>query len=229
MCFVLFFFLLLFLHLPIIYLSLAIAFFNFIFHCLTIYINLITVLLLLLLMSFLSLLLLLLLLSQLFLRKQVGESSKQGIQVAWSSPINHVKWSISRFRGVYRDLTVSGGSSFWYYLKAFDHSVMSQRAPLLVVVSVLYLPLHFIIIVIIIVVIAITFIANVIFIIFIIIRFFITSSLLFLWGKSTVWFCFFEFLHLSQPDPSDHHTVLTHYLHTIIGHHLIMVTWRKGT
>ena len=72
-------------------LSLAITFFNFIFHCLTIYINLIIVLLLLLLMSLLSLLLLLLLLSQLFLRKQVGESSKQGIQVAWSSPINHVK------------------------------------------------------------------------------------------------------------------------------------------
>ena len=178
--------LLLFFHLPIIDLSLVITFFNVICHILTIYLSLIIILLLFLFMSFLLLLLLLL---QLFLRNQVGESSKQVIQAAWSTPIHHVKWWISRFRGVYRDLTASGGSSFWYYLKAFGHSVMSQGAPLLVVVGVLYLPLHFIIIVI-----TIAFIVN---IIFIIIRIFITSSLLFLWGKLAVWFCFFQFLHLS--------------------------------
>ena len=60
----------------------------------------------------------------------------------------------------------------------------------LVVVGVLYLPLHFIIavVIIIIVIITITFIVNIIFIIFIIIRIFIKSILLFLWGKFTVWF-----------------------------------------
>ena len=60
-------------------------------------------------MSFLSL----------FLRNQLGESSKQGIQVTWSIPIHHVKWWISRFRGVYRNFIASGKSSFWYYLKSF--------------------------------------------------------------------------------------------------------------
>ena len=69
----------------------------------------------------------------------------------------------------------------------------------LVVVGVLYLPLHFIIavVIIIIVIITITFIVNIIFIIFIIIRIFIKSILLFLWGKLIVCFCFFQFLHLS--------------------------------
>ena len=143
------------------------------------------------------------------------ESSKQGIQAAWSNPIHHIKWWISRFRGVYRSLTASGGSSFYCYLKAFYHSVMSQGAVLLAVVGILYLPLNFIIIVIIIVIITIIFIVNIIFIIFIIIRIFITSSLPFLWGKLTVWFCFFQFLHLSEPDPHDHHLVLTQYLDII--------------
>ena len=65
-------------------------------------------------------------------------------------------------------------------LKVFGHSVMLQGAPLLVVVGVVYMPLHFIIIVIISVIITIAFTVNIIFIIFIIIRIFITSSLLFL-------------------------------------------------
>ena len=94
------------------------------------------------------------------------EKPKQGIPAAWS------KWWISRFRVVYRDFTASVGSSSRYYLKAFGHFVISQEAPLLVVVGVLYLPLHFIIIVIIIVIITITFIVNIVFIIFIIIRIF---------------------------------------------------------
>ena len=100
---------------------------------------------------------------------------------------------------------------------------MSQGAPLLAVVGVLYLPLNFIFIVIIIII-TITFIVNIISIIFIIIRVFITGRLLFLWGKLTVWFRFFQFLHLSLPDPRDHHLVLTPYLDVIIWHHLIMVT-----
>ena len=180
----------------IIYLGLAFSFFNFIFPVLTIYLIPIIILLLLLFVILIIVIIIIIIIT-VILEKSSGESSKQEIQATWSTPIHHVKWWISRFRGVYRDLTASGGSSFWYYLKAFGHSVMSQGAPLLVVVGVLYLPLHFIIIVIIIVIITITFIVNIIFIIFIIIRIFITSSLLFLWGKLTVWFCFFQFLHLS--------------------------------
>ena len=72
---------------------------------------------------------------------------------------------------------------------------------MLVVVGILYLPLHFIIIFIIIVtiiiaIIIITFIVNAIFIIFIITRILTQNSLLFLWGNLIVWFYFFQFLHL---------------------------------
>ena len=60
--------------------------------------------LLLLRLSLLQLLFWLILPAQLFLRNLVGESFKQGIQAAWSTPIHHVKWWISRFRGIYRAL-----------------------------------------------------------------------------------------------------------------------------
>ena len=132
---------------------------------------------------------------QLFLRNLVVESSKQGIQAAWSTPIHHVKWWISRFRGEYRDLAASEGELFLILLKGFRPFCNVTRSSVLVIVGVLYLSLHFIFIVNIIVII--TFIVNIIFIVFIIIRIFIKSSLRFLWGKLTVWFCFFQFLHLS--------------------------------
>ena len=132
----------------------------------------------------------LILLLRIFLRNQVGESSKQVIQAAWPTPTHHLQWWISHFRGICRASEGGdrGAGTFSYYLKAFDHYVMSQGA-VLVVMGVLYLPLHFIIIT--------NFIVNIIFIISVIIRIFIKSSLLFLWGKLTVWFCFFQFLHLS--------------------------------
>ena len=178
-----FFLLLLFFHLPIIYLSLALSFFNFIFHLLTIYLILIITLLLYYLCH-----------SYHCYYYYNYYYYSYFWEIKWGRvPSKEFKWWISRFRGVYRDLIASRGSSFWYYLKVFGHSVMSQGAPLLVVVGVLYLPLHFIIIVII----TITFIVNIIFIIFIMIRIFITSSLLYLWGRLTVWCCFFQFLHLS--------------------------------
>ena len=146
-------------------------------------------LLLLLLFSFLSFFIL----SSFFSFIQlVGESSKQGIQVAWSTPIHHITRWRSPFRGVYRTLTASEGELFLTLLKGFWSLCYVTRSFALVVVGVLYLPLHFIIFVIII-----TFIANIFFIIFIITRIFIKSSLLFLWGKLTVWFCFFHFIHLS--------------------------------
>ena len=154
--------------------------FSFVFHLLTIYLSLIIILLLLLLLLLLLSLLLSLLLCwlilplQVFTRNQVGESSKQGIQAAWSAPINHLKWWISHSRGIYRTLTTSEGRSFWYYLD-FHQLCNVTSSSVLVVVGILYLHLHFIIIVIII-----TFIADIFFIIFIITRIFIKSSLLFL-------------------------------------------------
>ena len=40
----------------------------------------------------------------------------------------------------------------------------------------------------------------------------IKNTVLFLWGKLANWFCVLQFLHLSWPDPHDHHLVLKHYL-----------------
>ena len=107
---------------------------------------------------------------QLFLRNQVGESSKQGIQAAWSTPIYHVKLWIIRFRGIYRVLAVSEEELFLNLLKSLWPLCNVTTSSVLVIASVLYLPLHFILIVISIVVAAcyciinITFIVNVIFI-----------------------------------------------------------------
>ena len=89
---------------------------------------------------------------ELFLRNQVGESSKQGIQAAWSTPIHHVNWWISRFRGIYRALSASEVGLFLILLKGLRPLYNVIRSSVLVVVGVLYLSLHFIIIVIIIVV-----------------------------------------------------------------------------
>ena len=65
-----------------------------------------------------------------------------------------------------------------YGYKGFWSLCNVTRSSVLVVVGVLYILLHFIIFVIFIIII-------------IIIRIFIKSSLLFFWGKFTVWFCFF--------------------------------------
>ena len=134
-------------------------------------------------------------------KSSVGESSKQGIQVAWSTPIHHIKWWIIRFRGIHRALVASDGGLFLILIKGFQSLFNITRSSVLAVVGALYLSLRFIVIIIIVIIIVIiiniTFIINIIFVILIIIRIFIESSLLFLWGKLTVWFCFFLFLHLS--------------------------------
>ena len=79
--------------------------------------TIIIVLLSLLWLLLLQLLFWLILPVELFLKNQVGESSKQGIQVAWSTPIYHVKWWISRFRGIYRTLAASEVGLFLMLLK----------------------------------------------------------------------------------------------------------------
>ena len=89
---------------------------------------------------------------QLFLRNQVGKSSKKGIQAEWSTSIHHVKWWISRFRGIYRACVVTEAGLFLILLKGLRPLCNVTRSSVLVAVGVLYLPLHFIIIVIIIVV-----------------------------------------------------------------------------
>ena len=96
-CFFSFFF-----HLPIIYLSLVISFFffSFFFFSSSFYLFKLSNYVMLLL-SLLQLCLLILPF-QAFLRNQVGESSKQGIRVAWSTLIHQVKWWIGRFGGAYK-------------------------------------------------------------------------------------------------------------------------------
>ena len=164
---------------------------------LSLLITTIIVLLSLLWFLLLQLLFWLILLLQLILRNKVGESSKKGIQAAWSTPIHHVKWWISHFRGIYRALPACEAGLFLILLKCIQPLRNVTRSSVLAAVGVLYLSQHFIIIVIIAVAIIvllvyITFVVNIIFIISII-RIFIKSSLLFFWGKFTVWFCSFNF------------------------------------
>ena len=161
------------------YSCLAISFFfNFICHLLTIFfkshnyvITTVVIVLLSLLWLLLQLLFWLILPLQLFLRNKVRESSKQGILATWSTPIHHVKWWISCFRGIYRTLVVSEAGLFLILLKSLRPLCNVTRSSMLVVVGVLYLPLHFHIIVTIIVVVVcyciinITFIVNIIFVV----------------------------------------------------------------
>ena len=84
---------------------------------------------------------------QLFLRNQVGESSKSGIQAAWSTPIHHATWWISRFRGIYRALTASEAGLSLILLKGLRPLCKVTRSSVLIAVGVLYLPLYFIIII----------------------------------------------------------------------------------
>ena len=111
--------------------------------------TIIIVLLSLLWLLLLQLLFWLILPVQLFLRNQVGESSKQGIQAAWSTPIHHVKWWISRFRGIYKEpcLAASEAGLFLIILRGLRPLCKVTRSSVLVAVGVLYLPLYFIIII----------------------------------------------------------------------------------
>ena len=111
--------------------------------------TIIVLLSLLLLLLLLQLLFWLILPVQLFLRKQVGETPKQGFKAAWSTPIHHVNWWISRFRGIYRALAASEAGLFLILLKGLRPLCNVTRSSVLVAVGVLYLPLHFIIIIII--------------------------------------------------------------------------------
>ena len=128
---------------------------------------------------------------QVFLKNQVRESSKQGIQVAWSTLIHNVKWWISHFRDMYRTLTTSEGELFLMLLKGFWQLCNATRSFLLVVVAVLYLPLQFIIIIITLNII--TIIITFIIIIIIIIAFvsFLSFSLLLKFLSRTV-YCSYE-------------------------------------
>ena len=81
------------------------------------------------------------------LEKKVRESSKQGIQAAWSTPIHHLKWRISRFRGIYRTLAASEAGLFLILLKGLQPLCDVTRRSVLVPVDLQYRPLHFIIVV----------------------------------------------------------------------------------
>ena len=133
----------------------------FFFNLLTIYLILVNTLLLLLQLCLLTLPL------QVFLRNQVGQSSKQRIQEAWSTTIHHIKWCISRFRGAYRTHATSEVEFFVILVNGFQPLYNVTGCSVLLVVKILDLPRHFIIIVIII-----TIIINIIFITFIITKIF---------------------------------------------------------
>ena len=82
-----------------------------------------------------------------FLKNQVGESSKQRSQAAWSTPIHHVKWWISRFRGAYRT-QVAFEVELFVILAAFGLLYVTESSVLGAVRAVLVFR-HFIIIIII--------------------------------------------------------------------------------
>ena len=160
----------------------------------SIYLSLVIALLLLLLQ-----LCLLILLLWVFLRNQMGESSKQGIQVAWYTPIYHVKWWISRFRGAFRTHAasevvllgrcMSQRDRYWVLWQSYMCFVILSLLLLLLILLLLSLLLSLLLL-----------ISDIIFITFIIIRllgFLIKNSLVFLWGKLKAFFCFLQFLHVS--------------------------------
>ena len=89
---------------------------------------------------------LLILLIQVFLRNQIGESSKQGIQATWSTPIYHDEWWISCVRGTYRTHATFGVELFVILVNSFQPVYVTGRWTL--VVGVLDLLLHFIIVII---------------------------------------------------------------------------------
>ena len=185
-------------HLPIISSCLAVSFFfNFIlsssyylfksnnYIITTIFIVLLSLLWLLLL----QLLFWIILPVQLLLRNQMGESSKQGIQVAWSTSIHHVKWWINRFRGIYRALAASEARLFLISFKGLRPLCNVTRSSVLVAVGVLYLPVHFIFVIIIIIIII------VIIIVWLILLLLLISFLLFQWlleFLSRAAYCFYE-------------------------------------
>ena len=140
--------------------------------------TIIIVLLSLLWLLLLQLLFWLILPVELFLRNQVGESSKQGIQAAWSTPIHHVKWWISRFRGIYRALTAPEAGLFLILLKGLWPLCNVTRSSVLVAGCVFYLPLHFIIIVIIIIVAVVLFVVIVLLILLLLLISFLLFQLL---------------------------------------------------
>ena len=100
------------------------SFFLIFFYLPTTYLSLVVILLLLLLQ-----LCLLILPLWVFLRNELGESSKQGIQAAWSTPIHHVKWWISRLRGAYRTHAASE-VEFFVTLAAFGLLYVTENSVL---------------------------------------------------------------------------------------------------
>ena len=121
-------------------------FFFFSFHPPTTYLSLVITLLLLLLQ-----LCLLILPLWVFLRNQVGESSKQEIQAVWSTFIHHVKWWISHFRGTGKTYAASEVELF--VILAACGSLYVTESSILGAVGVLNVFRHFMIIIIIIVII----------------------------------------------------------------------------
>ena len=71
------------------------------------------------------------------------KSSKQRIWMAWSTPINQVKWQISPFRGTYRTYITSETELFVILVNSFRPLYNVTKSLLLVVLGVLDLTLNF--------------------------------------------------------------------------------------
>ena len=139
-----------------------------------------------------------------FLRNQVGQSSKQGIQAPWSTPINYLKRLIGRFRGACRTNAVSEVELFvllatFRLLYVTESSVLGAVRDLHVFRHSIIITVIIIIIIIIIILIIVVFtiIVNITFIIIGLLGFLIKNSFLFLQGKLKVYVCFHQFLHVS--------------------------------
>ena len=129
-CFLFFLYLCLFVVVVVVF-----SFFLIFFYLPTTYLSLVVILLLLLLQ-----LCLLILPLWVFLRNEVGESSKQGIQAAWSTPIHHIKLWISHLRGAYRTHAASE-VEFFVILAAFGLLYVTENS-VLGAVSVLHVSFY---------------------------------------------------------------------------------------
>ena len=138
------------------------------------------------------------------LEKSSGAEFQARNSSAMLTPINYLKWWISRFRGACRTNAVSEAELF--VLLATFRLLYVTESSVLGAVRDLHVFRHFIIITVIIIIIIIiiimiivvfTIIVNITFIIIGLLGFLIKNSFLFLQGKLKVYVCFHQFLHVS--------------------------------
>ena len=124
---------------------------------------------------------------------QVGESSKQGIRAAWSTPIYQVKWWISWSRGANKTNKTSEMDLFLILVNGFRSLYNVTKSLVLVVVRVLDLPLHFLLLL---SLLLLPFLLTSFSLLLLLLEFLKKNNLLFLWGDLTVKLFVLQFFHL---------------------------------